>query len=84
MIRQLLVIIGPLLPVSRVWPCWLKNLTVEIVSPTRARFIKGSIFGTAKVTRKEMMGVPHYLLMLPRPELILPLPNTETGFKSDK
>src|SRR3989338_10590571 len=45
-----------------------KNFNGEIVSADSRQVYKGMDIGSGKITKKEMRGVPHYLLSLANPE----------------
>ena len=67
--QKLIVILGPTASgKSDIAVSLAKKINGEIISADSRQVYKGMNIGSGKVTKKEMQGVPHYLLDVANPK----------------
>jgi len=57
---------------------------VEVISADSRQVYKGMNIGTGKITKKEMQGIPHYLLDIASPKRKFTVTISKTGLESNK
>ena len=66
---KIIVIVGPTASGKSDLAVWLaKKFNGEVISADSRQVYKGMDIGTGKITRKEMLGIPHYLLDVANPK----------------
>ena len=76
--KKILVIVGPTASGKSALAVKLaKKLNGEIISADSRQVYKGLNIGTGKVTKKEMGGVPHYMLDVVQPDEVFTVADFE-------